>query len=178
MDVGLLRFLGLHRLRPVHAHLVREPSGRNAIFHHSKYSILVGVEHAPGDWPVFHSLPDFAYALDQTKAAPTLHRGGVNRLYANARHLPDCPAFLTRRRLSSQHLGLALAHRHGRDAGFHLSATVAEDFIVSRPRPTPDRISANRQLKWPTPNLFARLHTRALPCPRGWGSCFSSHYSA
>src|SRR6266516_7601969 len=89
MDVGFLRFLGLHRLRPVHAHLVREPPGRNAIFHHSKYSILVGIEHAPGDWPVFHSVPDFAYALDQKKAAPTLHRGGVDRLDAHAQQLPD-----------------------------------------------------------------------------------------
>ena len=64
MDVGLLRFLGLHRFRPVHAHLVRKHPRRDAVFHHSKHAILVGVEHALGDWPVLHSVPDFADALN------------------------------------------------------------------------------------------------------------------
>ena len=32
MDAGLLRFLGLHRLQPVHAHLVCEHPGRDAVF--------------------------------------------------------------------------------------------------------------------------------------------------
>src|SRR6266480_703828 len=175
MDVSVLRFLGLHRFRSVHAHLVREPPGRNAIFHHSKYPILVGAEHAPGDWAVFHSVPDFAYALDQKKAAPALHRGWLDRLHADARHLPHCAAFVTRHRLSSQHLGFAFARRHRRDARVRLFATAAQNFVVSGPRSAPDRISANSQLKWPTPNLSARLHTRALPCPRGWESCSSSH---
>ena len=65
MDAGLLRFLGLHRLRPVHAHLVREHSGRDAVFHHSKHAIMVGVEHAAGDRALFHCLSNSAHALDQ-----------------------------------------------------------------------------------------------------------------
>src|SRR6266436_3438734 len=169
MDAGLLRFLGLHRLRSVHAHLVREPPGGNAIFHHSKYPILVGTEYAPGDWPVLHSVPHFANALHQEASTPALHRGRMDCLHADARHLLNCSAFVTRHRLSSQYLGFAFAHRHWRDARFRLSATGAQDFTVSRARSAPDRISANRQLKWPTPNLSARLHIRALHYPRGWG---------
>ena len=37
MDAGLLHFLGLHRLRPVHADLVREHPGRDRILHYSKH---------------------------------------------------------------------------------------------------------------------------------------------
>ena len=33
------------------------------------------------------------------------------------------------------------------------------------------------ELKWPTPNLFARLSTRGPRCPRGLGSCFFSRFS-
>ena len=32
MDAGLLCFLGLHRLWPIHAHLVREHAGRDGVF--------------------------------------------------------------------------------------------------------------------------------------------------
>src|SRR5206468_584141 len=87
----------------------------------------------------------------------------MDRLHADARHLPHCAAFVTRHRLSSQHLGFAFARRHRRDARVRLFATAAQNFAFSRPRSAADRISANSQLKWPTPNLSARLHTRALP---------------
>src|SRR5439155_25284517 len=127
----------------------------------------VGAERAPGDWPVLRSVSDFANALPQEASAPALHRGRMDCLHADARHLLNCSAFVTRYRLSSQYLGFAFAHRHRRDARFRLSATGAEDFTVSRARSAPDRISANSQLKWPTPNLFVRLHIRALRCPRG-----------
>ena len=38
MDARLLRFLGLHRLQPVHAHLVCQHPGRDAIFSRPKYA--------------------------------------------------------------------------------------------------------------------------------------------
>ena len=37
MDAGLLHFLGLHRVRSVHAHLVCEHTGGDAIFYHPKH---------------------------------------------------------------------------------------------------------------------------------------------
>src|SRR5205814_2732234 len=64
VDAGLLRLLGLHRLRPVHAHLVCKHAGRDAIFYHPKHRILVGAEHAPGGWTFLRAICDFTFALD------------------------------------------------------------------------------------------------------------------
>src|SRR4029077_4363856 len=168
MDAGLQRLLGLHRLWSVHAHLVCEHPGGDSIFYRPEHTIVVGAEHAIGDRSLLYSFPDFAHALHQEASASALYCGRMDSLHANAGRLSHCAALVTRHRFLSEHLGFAFAYRDRRDARFCLSTTCTEDFIVSRARPASDRISANSKLKWPAPNLFARLRIPERRCPHGW----------
>ena len=72
MDARLHRFLGLHRLQPIHALLVREHSGGDAIFHPAKHRIVVAPEHSSGRRPVLCAVRDSASALDQETSASAL----------------------------------------------------------------------------------------------------------
>src|SRR5947207_5370226 len=174
MDVRVLRFLGLYRLRPIHAHLVCKHAGGDAVFHHPKHRVLVGTEHAPGGRTFLRAICDFTFALDQKGTAPALLRGGMDRLHANARHVPRRLARVTWHGRACEHLGFAFAHRHRRHPWLRFSATRTQDFSLSSPRSALDCISEISQLKWLTPNLFARLFTRGRRCPRGSGSSFFS----
>src|SRR5262249_55903900 len=87
MDARILHILGLHRLRPVHAHLVCKPPGGDRVFPYAKHAILVGVEHAAGDWALFRTVCDFAFTLDQEASAPALLDGRMEGLHADARHV-------------------------------------------------------------------------------------------
>src|SRR6266487_5295674 len=64
MDVRLLRFLGLYRVRPIHAHLVCEHAGGDRIFYYAEHRVVVGLEHAPGRWTFLRAICDFTFALD------------------------------------------------------------------------------------------------------------------
>jgi len=108
--------------------------GGDAIFHHPKHRIVVGAEHAARDRPLLHSFPDFALALDQKGAAPSLCRGWLDRLHADARHLHHCLARVTWRRRAGEHLGFGFAYRHWRDPRFRLPADRPPDFTLPSPR--------------------------------------------
>src|SRR4030095_5074491 len=72
MDAGLLHFLGLHRVRSVHAYLVCEHTGGDAIFYYSKHGVVVGVEHAAGGRALLYLFWDSSLTLDQKGAAAPL----------------------------------------------------------------------------------------------------------
>ena len=144
----------------------------------SEHPIVVGAEHAVSDRSLLYSFCDLAHALYQEASSPALYHGRMDSLHANAGHVHHRPARVTRHGRARQHLGFAFPGRNRRDARFRLSTACAEEFVVSRARPATDRVSANSKLKWPTPNLFARLRTPARRCPHGWGLCFSSRCSA
>src|SRR6266540_1932693 len=137
MDFGLLHLLGLHRLRPIHAHLVRKYTGGDTVFPYAEYSVLVGAEHAPGDRPLLCAVRDFAVALDQKASPPAFNLGRLDGVHADARHVSGRAAGITWEGRAGKHLGFAFADRHRRDARFRLSATRAQDFALSRPRSAP-----------------------------------------
>src|SRR6266480_754365 len=134
MDARLLHFLGLHRLRPIHAHLVCKHAGGDGIFYHPKHRILVGPEHAPGGWTFLRAICDFTFTLDQKGTASALLRRGMDRLHANARHVPRHLARVTWHRRAREHLGFGFAHRCRRHPRFRLFASRAEDLSLSRSR--------------------------------------------
>src|SRR5207247_2525026 len=104
MDARVLRVLGLHRFWSVHAHLVCEHPGGDPIFSRAKYAILVGTQHASGDWAVLCTVRDFANALHQEKSAPAQHPCRLDDPYANAGHVSDCFACVTRNRRGSDYV--------------------------------------------------------------------------
>ena len=61
MDASLHDFLGLHRLRSVHAYLVCEHTGGDAIFYYSKHGVVVGAEHVTGRRTLLHMFSDSAH---------------------------------------------------------------------------------------------------------------------
>ena len=136
--LSFTRFLGLHRLQPVHAHLVREHPGRDRILHSSKHRVVVGAEPAPGHRTLLYPFCDSSLAVDQKGAAASLLGRGLDPLHADARHVHHRPARATRHRRSPQHLGFAFPHRHRRNARLCLSANCASDFSLSSSRSAPD----------------------------------------
>src|SRR5262245_43557243 len=130
MDAGLLRFLGLHRVRSVHAHLVCEHTRGDRILYYEKHAVLVGTEHAPRDRPILYTVSNFADAGHQEASASAFYPRRVDALYADAGHLHHrfaCSAWLWGAR---QHLGFAFAHRHRSDARFRFFATSWKDFSL------------------------------------------------
>ena len=65
MDARLLRFLGLHRVQPVHADLVREHSGRDAVFSGPEYRQLVVPQPSSRVRPVLWTVCNLVDALSQ-----------------------------------------------------------------------------------------------------------------
>src|SRR5437879_5609250 len=157
MDVRFLRFLGLHRLQPIHAHLVWKLAGGDAIFPRSKYRIMVDAEHAPGYWAVLRAVRYSAFALDKKTAAPALLCRRLDRVHADARHVHRRLAFLAWDRRPPQHLGFCFTGRDRRNTRIRLSANRGQGFAFPGARPAPDRIVKIDQLKWLTPNQFANL---------------------
>src|SRR4051812_20944216 len=77
MDARVLRFLGLHRLQPIHALLVREYSGGNRLLHPAQHRIMVALEHNSRDWAFLRSVRDSAHAIYQKTSAPALLGRGL-----------------------------------------------------------------------------------------------------
>src|SRR5207244_983565 len=152
----LLCFLGLHRLRPIHADLVREHSGRDPIFSDSKRGVVVGIEHAAGDRPFLRTIRHFAVALDQETSAPALLRGCVDFVDANARHLPRRSSSAPWDRRAREFVGFCRAHRHRRDFGFRLFAHRCKNFALPGARSSLGRIFKTGELTWPIPSKFER----------------------
>src|SRR6266699_183748 len=156
VDVRLLRFLGLHRVRSIHAHLVREHARGDAILSNSEYGIVVELEHAARDRPLLRAVRHFAVALNQKTSAPALLRRRLDFIDADARHLSRGLAGAAWNRHAREPMGFRRAHRHWRDVGVRLLAHRWKNFALSSPRPAPGRVFEISELKWPIPNNFNR----------------------
>ena len=174
MDVGLHCFLGLHRLRPIHAHLVCEHSGRDAIFHHPKHRIVVDAEHGPRGRPLLHSFPDFAFAVGQKGTAPALYRGWMDCLHANVdMYIIVLPACMPPACISASGLGFVIAI--GATLGFVYLRLVPDSLFPVRDRALIESLNLS-QLSGDTESLRQVSHSRRR-CPHGLGSCFFSPFS-
>src|SRR5438874_10518819 len=131
MDAGLLRFLGLHRLQPIHVVLVRQYSGRDAILPRPEHRIVVAVKHAPGHRAFLWPLRDSVAPGNQETTKPTLYRRRMDTVYAGARYVYTCAAVTPRHRRAPQRLGFPLPDRHRLQPRFPLSAVDWVDFHFS-----------------------------------------------
>src|SRR5947208_6807134 len=96
MDAGVLRFLGLHRFQPIHALLVRQHSGRNAVLSGPEHRVLVAAKYAPGHRTFLRSVLDSVAPGNQETSASTLHRCRLDHVYAGARYVSDRAALAPR----------------------------------------------------------------------------------
>ena len=116
MDVRLLRFLGLHRFRPVHAHLVREHAGGDADI----FSFVIPAHG--GSLACFLSSGDSSVhlrfcSLRSIKKHPhqLCYIAWLDRFHATARHVHRGVAGSAWHRCAFKSLGLRSADRNGRD---------------------------------------------------------------
>src|SRR6267378_1391664 len=176
MDVRLLCFLGLHRLQPVHAAMVREHSGGDAILYCPEHGIVVGAQHAAGHRKIFRAVRDPAPAIDQKTATSARYDRGLDPVDAGPGYVSHRPAFPPRYRRAPQCLGFALPSGDRMQPCFYLSKARWTNFALSRTRSASDRIAAANELIWlpraHLPRWMARPF-RSAPGSESYSSFFS-----
>src|SRR5437588_3308124 len=173
MDAGLLCFLGLHRFQPIHAVLVRQHSGRNAVLSRPEHGVMVATEPASRHRTFLWSLRDSVASGNQETPASTLHRCRLDHADAGARYVSDRAALAPRHGCSPKHLGFPLPDRDRLQSGLPLSAVNWENVHFSSARSAVDRVIAFEELTWPFP--LHRKHQNARRFLFGHGSvsfCF------
>src|SRR6266481_5884600 len=175
MDAGLLGFLGLHRFQPIHAVLVRQHSGRDAVLSRPEHGVMVAAELAPGHRAFLWSVRDSVASGNQETPTSTFHRCWLDPVHAGARYVSDRAALAPRHRCSSKRLGFPLPNRHRLQSGLPLSAVNWENVHFSSARSALDRVIAFEELTWPFPLHRKHQNTRRFLFGHGSASfCFFS----
>src|SRR5437588_1347639 len=131
MDAGLLGFLGLHRFQPVHAVLVRQHSGRNAVLSGPEHGVMVAAEPAPGHRAFLRPVRDSVAPGNQETPTSTFHRCRLDHAYAGARYVSDRAAIAPRHGRSLKHLGFPLSDYDRLQPRLPLSAANWKDLHFS-----------------------------------------------
>jgi len=133
-DVVPSPFLGLHRLRPIHAHLVCKYARGDAIFHHPKHRVRWALSMLLVIGRFFITFGILLLRSIKKEPHRPLHRRWMDSLHADLdMYIIVLPA-LHGTRCACEHLGCGFAPSPSALPRFRLSASCGHDLSLSSPR--------------------------------------------